>query len=179
MIWHDCCSHFERNVPKPEVPINNLLGERWINDSESVNVETQISPIQLAQVFPNPIKWQPWNLSRGMGCREMRGEWESERKEEYPEIVLFCVVSQRPCTTSRPLWPDPLTSAIGKAKQSSGLRPSDSRLILHPQNTPQKGTITSPLLIFGIKFILIVRGLFKFTSLSIQKLCINIRLLNY
>ncbi len=115
-------------------------------------------------------------ISRGGWDAE---KWESERKEEYPEIVLFCVVSQRPCTTSRPLWPDPLTSAIGKTKQSSGLRPSDSRLILHPQNTPQKGTITSPLLIFGIKFILIVRGLFKVTSLSIQKLCINIRLLNY
>ncbi len=146
-----CCSHFERNVPKPEVPTNNFKCSRLVRkkvDKWSWICKcwnTQLfSPIQLPQVFPNPTKWQPWNLLRGMGCREMRGEWESGRKEEYPEIVLFCVVSQRPCMTSRPLCPDPLTSAIGKAKQSSG-----SGLILHPQNTPQKGTIAHSLLIFG------------------------------
>lgn len=76
--------------------------------------------------------------------------------------------------TSRPLCPDPLTSAIGKAKQSSGLR-------AHP--TPTKHTsewhYSSPLLIFGIKFILKVRGLFKYISLSIQKLRISITLLKY
>lgn len=95
----------------------------------------------------------------------MREKGESEgKKEEYPEIVLFCVVSQRPRTTSWPPCPDPLTSAIGKAKQSSGLRLSDSRLILHPQNPPQKGTVAHPS--YSLELVVFAKVILKFRVCS-------------
>ncbi len=120
VLWFDmiCCSHFERNVPKPEVPTNNLLGERWINDSESVNVETQISPIQLAQVFPNPFMAAMKSLE-GDGMQRNERVREKRNTLRLSCSVLFHRGPVRPLGLSG-LTLSPLLSAKQNKAQGSG-----------------------------------------------------------
>ncbi len=114
---------------------SRLVGEMWINDSESVNVETQISPIQLAQVFPNPFM-APMKSLEGDGMqrneRRMR-EWE-KRGIPWDCLVLCCFTEALYDLSASLAWPSHLCYRQNKTK----LRAPALRQPAHP--TPTKHT---------------------------------------
>jgi len=76
-------------------------------------------------------------------------ESEKKKKKKYPEIVLFRVVSQRPCTTSWPPCPDPLTSGIGKTKLRALARRQSGRSYTHRRSLVAHPSYSLELVVFA------------------------------